>query len=261
MNLVDALVVFAVTTGATAAAIVEIMLTLRKNPRAFFYGWACWFGVVAIGMTYLLWRDGHPLMEALGSATAIGVAAYPLFRAAIALHMLRYDDPEEDARERERIRYHAMDFGGVRAAEPAPSAVRTPRLDARAPVDGPMVTLPATSKLAQVSAQRRPRWAENAELLLLGLVMVAGAVGYGSLQFGWRPGPETVVEGLEAQGYANPQVRRQFFSIRCGGRSRAAYSWSAMGARGQACASWDNPARITVDQSWPSRRVSAPGPQ
>lgn len=258
-GLLIALGVMAVMAVAIGALLLEVRLAQQKHQARFVLCWLAWV-VTASVAGLVLGLAGAGVWEAASGGAVAGFIGYPAIRLRFAANNWQYDAAQERLEDLERMKYRAVDFGGVAspAAASAPkAAIATSALSARPPPDAaPLTRLPVNAALADVVADRRPLWARAAEQGMVALVCVAGLVLWlAAVVFdsdGYRSdagAPEAVAEVLEMNGFAAPKVKRQFLATHC--YQSFAYRWSGMGAEGRACVNYyDGEIEVKVDRSW-----------
>lgn len=272
-GLLIALGVIVVTAMGVGCVILEIRLAERAHPARFIVCCAAW-SVTAAATGGMLFGsaslDDAPAGVMAGAFA--GIVGYVGMRMRFAMDDWSATQAEEAAKDLERMKYRAVDFGGVAkpasGTQPVPAAARPAK---PSPVATPLTPLPRNSALARAAADRRPTWARAAEQGLIALVCVCGAVLFLLLAIldgnGYRSdagAPAAVAELLEMNGFAATKVKRRMLATHC--YQSFAYSWTAMGARGRACVNYyDGEIEVKIDRTWertPSqtREPGTPGP-
>lgn len=266
-GLLIALGVIAVTAMGLGCIVLEFRLARRGHPARFLICCVAWSltAAAAGGMLIGSASASQAPVGAMAGAFA-GVAGYVSMRLRLAMDDWSAAQAEEAAKDLERMKYRAVDFGGVAkpvaSVQPAPATRPTAK---PSPVATPLTPLPPNSALARAAADRRPMWARAAEQGLIAVVCVCGAVLFLLLAIldgnGYRSdagAPEAVAELLEMNGFAAPKVKRRMLATHC--YQSFAYSWTAMGARGRACVNYyDGEIEVKIDRTW--ERTPSPAPE
>lgn len=251
-------IVAVLSLGGLAAAVFEAWLATRAHPRRFAYAWAAWTPLAVLGFLGMLWEDLGPA-GALLLAPILGIGAYPIMRGFIWLRFeQRYSQPEEDAKDLERMRYQAVDFGGVRTApehSTRDTAQRSQTAQA-AIVDAPLTMPIGPTALDRTIRDQRPAWLRGAEIAfavggtLVGITLYLASM-FMDLAHDEAPSPEEMVAAtLEVKGFGAPRVSAT--DALCADARSAAYAWSAFGAAGRACVDpTDGQVTLWVEQRWP----------
>jgi len=244
--------------GGMAAAGVEIWLSMRQHPRRIPYGWLVWTPLAFLALFALGMDDGEDPVGSGLLALIVSPFVYPVARGLLWLRFsssLSMSQAEEAAAEAERMKYHAMDFGGVRTATTASSpAVAKPLRNA---VESPVALSADTSRLDRATRERRPVWVRATEtLFIVGACAVGLAIYLASMIGDFRshrePSDEEMIAAtLELNGYGGPRVTAT--GEICPDEISARYLWSAVGSAGRACVdSRTGQVSLWVEKRWPS---------
>lgn len=243
--------------GGMAAAGFEIWLAMRQHPQRFLYAWLAWTPLAFLGVFAGAMETQEPIASGL-IALMMAPFAYPIFRGLI---WLRFDagvgltarQAEEAALDAQRMKYHAMDFGGVRSAPNAPSPP-VPRSSAPR-VDSPVALPSATSRLDRATRGRRPAWVLGVEMTLgFGVCAIALALYISAMIADLRGGDtpsdeEMIAATLELNGYGGPRVAAT--GGICADGHSAGYRWSALGSDGRACVNpRDGQVSLWIERKW-----------
>jgi hypothetical protein len=258
----DALIVVVLALGAMAAAGFELWLVGKEHPRRFQLAWVAWTPLAMVAFaTFAVVASGTAGSVVL--AVLAAPLAYPICRAFAWLDGLQHRQADEDAKNRERMKYRAMDFGGPPARRPpAPPGAEARPLAAI--MAEPMTATPAGSVLARATTEKRSALAKGLEGLVIGAAaLVAVAAFFGN--FAWSAWEtrqarafdiQVVGETVEAAGFAAPRVQAYGTLPNCPGY---VYRWRAAGAAGRACVDYyEERVTLWVEQRWPPMRASAP---
>lgn len=249
-----ALLVLLMSLGCLAAAMFEIWMALVAHPSRWIYGWLAWTPLAMLGIALMRPPGTNSLLEVAVTCVVLGPICYPLGRFFWWLRFeLRFSDDQEAAKELERLRFHATDFGGPTRATTGVSAFRS-QTSKESPAASPLTSLPSDARLARIVSPPQSAVARHAETVLLfavGAAIITLSLG---LQFSNElldsGAPEAVADTLDIAGYPYARVKRDWGVSDCP-RHNFAYDWKALGSQGRACVSRDDgEIQVKVDRVW-----------